>query len=247
MPRRKRDTRLPAPFLRSLWLDDAADRPAGYPFTLPWLTDDFALEFEQPVTILMGENGTGKSTLIEAIALLAGFATSGGGAWRGGALDPDAEGAEALAARLRTGWLPRMARGWFLRAGSFEGVAATVRGNYLGRSHGEGFAQLVAERMQGQGVFLLDEPEAALSPRRQAELLAFLADIQTTAEAQVILATHSPILMAVPGAALWRLTHREIAPVALRETDHFRLWQAFAGDPDAFVRAAQDGDLGDLV
>lgn len=80
MARRQRNTRLPAPFLRSLRLaDPKAERPKEYPFTLPWLTDDFELEFEEPITILMGENGTGKSTLVEAVAAIAGYDEAGGG------------------------------------------------------------------------------------------------------------------------------------------------------------------------
>ena len=96
-------------------------------------------------------------------------------------------------------------------------------------------------------MYILDEPEAALSPRRQAELLAFLAEIQQSASAQVIMATHSPMLMAVPGAALWRLTHRGLSRVDYRDTDHFRLWQTFTVDPDDFVSRALAGDIDSLV
>lgn len=213
MARRPRDTRLPAPFLRGLRLDRAlGDLPDDYPFNLPWLTDEFELDFDTPVTILMGENGTGKSTLIETIASLAGFSVRGGGAWVG-TPDPVDGGPAALADHMRASWLPKVSRGWFLRAGSFEAVAALLATDHLSVSHGEGFAGLVAERMQEQGVYLLDEPEAALSPKRQAEILGFLAEIQTSARAQVIMATHSPLLMAVPGATLLRITHREIAEV----------------------------------
>ncbi len=102
------------------------------------------------------------------------------------------------------------------------------------------------DRMQGRGIFLLDEPEAALSPRRQAELLAFLAAIQSEADAQVIMSTHSPILMAVPNASLLRLSRHGVEKVSLRETDHFRLYQSFALDPQAFVSAAIAGDLDTL-
>jgi predicted ATPase len=249
MARRHRPIRLRAPYLRTLrWRDPEATRTDRYPFTLPFLSDDFEFEFEEPVTILMGENGTGKSTLIETVAALAGFRISGGGAWAGDRADANgADDPRALAAALRAGWLPKVSRGWFLRAGSFETVAGLLQTDHLMVSHGEGFAGLISERMAGQGLYILDEPEAALSPRRQAELLAFLANIQETAEAQVVMATHSPLLMAVPGAALYRLTHRGIARVALRDTDHFRLWQAFTTDPDGFVAAALGGDLDSLV
>lgn len=249
MARRPRPTTLPAPYLKAIRLrDDAWPLPAHYPFDLPWLDAEFSLSFDTPVTILMGENGAGKSTLIEAIAALAGFSVAGGGAWAGSAADhAEAHDPRALAARMRGAWLPKIARGWFLRAGSFEAIAGMMASDHLSVSHGEGFLGLIGERMQEQGIYILDEPEAALSPRRQAELLAFLAEIQQSASAQVIMATHSPMLMAVPGAALWRLTHRGMTRVGFRDTDHFRLIQSFATDPEGFVDHALCRDLDALI
>lgn len=248
MARRKTKPRLPAPWLRSVRLESAPARRDVYPFTLPWLGDGFELDFCQPVTIVVGENGSGKSTLIEALAALIGFPRTGGGAWAGTSTAPaDDAGAGALAQHLRPGWLPRVGQGWFLRAASFAEVAEQATGDYLTVSHGEGFLNLMTDRMGDSGIYLLDEPEAALSPRRQAELLAFLATIQREADAQVIMATHSPILMAVPGASLLRLSHRSIEETTLRDTDHFRLYQSFALDPAAFVAAALAGDLDTLA
>lgn len=238
---RGKDTKLPAPYLRSIRFADPEERmPDGYPFDLPWLTPDFVLEIDSPVTILMGENGAGKSTLLEAIAALAGFPVSGGGAWAGGANQDG--GSVDLAKRLRAGWLPKMQKGWFLKAQSFAAVSEQTAGDYLSMSHGEGFSNMIGDRMGGQGVFILDEPEAALSPARQVELLVFLAKIQEQADAQVILATHSPILMAVPGARLLEISHRAIRQVDLRDTEHFRLTAAFSADPEGFVAAALTGD-----
>lgn len=260
MARRQRETRLPSPFLRALRLSDTErERPAEYPFTLPWMTDDFELSFETPVTILMGENGTGKSTLIEAIAALAGYDEAGGGKGfrpvdHGRALERN--GGD-LADALRASWLPKVTRGWFFRAETFFSVAryldeaAQDSGgappDFLSHSHGEGFGRFFDERMADQGIYFLDEPESALSPKRQVELLRTLARIQEEAKAQVVMATHSPILMAVPGATLLRLTPRGIDEVALRDTDHFRLWSAFTADPEGFVAASRDGDLDALV
>ena len=122
MARRQRDTRLPAPYLRALrWKDPKAKRPAQYPFTLPWLTDAFELTFDEPVTILMGENGTGKSTLVEAIAALAGYDEAGGGKGyspvdHSSAIDRN--GGD-LGKALRAAWLPKVTRGWFFRAETF--------------------------------------------------------------------------------------------------------------------------------
>lgn len=240
---RGRDTTLPAPYLRSVRMDEPDEAlPEGYPFDLPWLTPDFELEFDSPVTILMGENGAGKSTLLEALAVLAGFPASGGGAWGGDTPAGGDRGPEDLANRMRAGWLPKMKKGWFLKAQSFAAVAQQTAGGYLSVSHGEGFSNMIGDRMGGQGVYLLDEPEAALSPSRQVELMVFLSEIQARADAQVIMATHAPILMAVPGATILQITHRGIAPVNLRDTEHFRLMAAFSEDPEGFVQAALAGD-----
>ncbi|MBU2991956.1 AAA family ATPase [Octadecabacter sp. 1_MG-2023] len=240
---RGRDTKLSAPYLRSICVDEPEEAfPEGYPFDLPWLTPDFELDFHSPVTILMGENGAGKSTLLEAMATLAGFSTTGGGAWTDAGTDTSEGGAIALANRLRAGWLPKMKKGWFLKAQSFAAVSRQTAGGYLSMSHGEGFSNMIGDRMSGQGVYFLDEPEAALSPSRQVELLVFLNEIQESADAQVIMATHSPILMAVPNATLLQITHRSIRPIDLRDTEHFRLTSAFTDDPEGFVQAALIGD-----
>ncbi len=260
MARRQRGTRLPAPYLRSLlWKDPETPRPEAYPFTLPWLTDDFELAFDQPVTILMGENGTGKSTLVEAIAALAGYDEAGGGK---GYKPVDHEHAidqngGDLGEALRGAWLPKVTKGWFFRAETFFSVARYLDDaarearvappDFLSHSHGEGFGRFFAERMRAQGIYFLDEPESALSPKRQMDLLALLSEVQSEANAQVIMATHSPLLMAVPGATLLRLSHRGIAKVELRDTDHFRLYQSFAQDPDAFVDAVMAGETDTLL
>lgn len=251
MARKQRETGLPAPYLRRLWLKpEKMQARNSYPFNLPLLRDDgFELEFTQPVTILTGENGSGKSTLIEAIAKLAGYDEAGGGKGYHAIDHRDAREVNGgdLAEALRGGWLPKVTRGWFFRAETFFGVArylenVNANADYLSHSHGEGFLRFFDERVQQQGIYFFDEPESALSPKRQIELLRLLADIQKTARAQVIMATHSPILMAVPGADLLGLSRGGIAPVTLRQTAHFRLLRAFCDDPAGFVRSALDGD-----
>jgi len=255
--RKSRDTRLPAPYLKRLWLRDDVEREDRYPFDLPWLTPGFELEFATPLTIIVGENGTGKSTLVEAIAALCGFDEAGGGKGHrpldhSGAIDRS--GAE-LGGALRASWLPKVTNGWFFKAESFFSVAryldqAAVESggappDFLSWSHGEGFVRFFDERMRRQGIYLLDEPESALSPRRQLELLRLLHGVQQSAAAQIIMATHSPILMAVPGAQLLEVTPGGFTETDLLRTRHFRLYQDFAADPEDFVARAlaDDGSL----
>jgi predicted ATPase len=249
---RGKGTTLRAPFLKSLSLKPtAAGLRHTYPFSLPWLRDDdWILDFTSPVTILMGENGVGKSTLVEAIAALAGYDEAGGGKGHR-AVDHsraiDRSGS-ALADHLTGGWLPKVTNGWFFRAESFFSVARYLDEaarevgapppDFLSQSHGEGFLEFFEQRCKRQGIYFLDEPESALSPARQLDLVAILHRIQETAVSQVIMATHSPILMALPGATLLQMTRHGLREVDVTVTDHFRLYASFSRDPAAFVRDA---------
>ena len=175
--KRKRIIDMPAPYLRRLWLDPSriADRKA-YPFCLPFLHDDFELTFDRAITIIAGENGTGKSTLLEGIAVLAGYDDAGGG--KGYRPVDHSNAREAmggsLSEALRAGWLPKITTGWFFRAESFFSVARYLdemgsSSDFLSYSHGEGFMRFFEERCQRQGIFIFDEPESALSPARQMD------------------------------------------------------------------------------
>lgn len=250
MARRARPTRLPAPFLRRVsWREGVPD--GEYPFNLPYLRNpDWEITFTQPVTIIVGENGAGKSTLIEGLAALAGFDQAGGAKGyrpidHSHALE--SSGA-ALADHWRGAWLPKISEGWFFRAESFFSLArylddAAREGggappDFLSWSHGEGFLRVFAERCDRQGFFLMDEPESALSPERQLDLLALLDRMQRNASGQVILSTHSPLLMALPGASLLHLTRFGLAPVDFRQTRHFRTYAGFTRDPEGFIAEA---------
>lgn len=251
--RKTKSTSLPAPYLKRLWVREDARLTDDYPFNLPWFDTDFSLDFSTPVTIIVGENGTGKSTLIEAIAPLCGYDEAGGGKGyrpvdHSRALD---RSGALLAQTLRAAWLPKVTAGWFFRAESFFSVARfldeaardahAAPPDFLSFGHGEGFVRFFEERMSRQGIYFPDEPESALSPRRQLELLRLLHEIQRSAQAQIIMATHSPILMAVPGARLLEITRAGLADTALRDTRHFQLYRDFTTDPEDFVdRALRD-------
>jgi predicted ATPase len=256
--RRNRITNLPAPYLRRVWLDaEQVDDPAAYPFCLPFLRNEFELEFDRAVTIIVGENGMGKSTLLEGIATLAGFDEAGGA--KGYRPVDHADALEvtggSLSSALRAGWLPKISNGWFFRAESFfsvarymdkvntefvAGVPQGVPPDFLSHSHGEGFLRFFQERCQRQGIFIFDEPESALSPSRQIEFLKLLRRMDESRVCQVIMATHSPMLMAYPQARLLRLSKYGLEQVTVRETDHYKVMREFCEDPDGFVQAVID-------
>lgn len=258
-----RKASLPPPFLKSIRLLPER-RGEGYPFDLPILRDDsFAIELTRTITFFVGENGSGKSTLIEAIAQQCGFNLGGGGGYAYDGQTP----AQPLADALRLSWLPKVTNGFFLRAESFfnfgtfiDYLAREVDPGALGpyggkslhaRSHGEAFLALFQGRLGGRhrALYILDEPEAALSPNRQLAFLELLRRWELSQMAQFIIATHSPILLAYPGATLLSLDGGRIHEVRYGETEHYRVTRDFLLDPDShladiFERAAGDSEAG---
>ncbi|MFT4122086.1 AAA family ATPase [Bradyrhizobium sp.] len=246
-----RTINLPAPYLRRVWLEPSqvSDREA-YPFCLPIFPDDFELGFDAAITIIVGENGAGKSTILEGIAALAGYDEAGGG--KGYMPVDHSEAREKmggeLSRTLRASWLPKISNGWFFHAESFFSVAryldkaardaGQTGPDFLSHSHGEGFLRFFEERCQRQGIFIFDEPESALSPARQVEFLKLLRRMDESRICQVIMATHSPLLMAYPGAQLLRLGKGGLEPTSVEQTDHYRVMREFCDDPRGFVEAA---------
>ena len=237
---------MPAPYLRRIWLEPSRiDDRAAYPFCLPFLRDDFELSFDRPITIIVGENGAGKSTLLEGIAVLSGYDEAGGG--RGYRPVDHSNSIEAtggdLSEALRAGWLPKITNGWFFKAESFFSVAryldavGSPSADFLSYSHGEGFMRFFEERCQRQGIFIFDEPESALSPARQMEFLKLMRRMERSTICQVVMATHSPMLMAYPGADLLRLSKYGLEEVTVEQTDHYKVMREFCSDPVGFVDA----------
>ncbi|KRE15003.1 ATP-binding protein [Bosea sp. Root381] len=245
-----RASRLPAPYLKRVWLDpNAVEDADAYPFCLPFLRNAFEVSFEKAITIIVGENGTGKSTLLEGIASLAGYDEAGGG--KGYRPVDHSQAIEAMGGRLaialRASWLPKITNGWFFKAETFFSVAryldeagGPIAPDFLSHSHGEGFLRFFEERCQRQGLFIFDEPEAALSPSRQIEFLKLLRRMDRLGHCQVIIATHAPMLMAYPGATLLGLTKYGLDPIRVEETEHFRIMREFWADPELFVETMID-------
>ena len=244
-----RPIRLPAPYLKRVWLDQSrVPDAAAYPFCLPFLNNGFELDFDRAITVIVGENGTGKSTLLEGIAALAGYDEAGGGkGYRpvdhsralevmGGSL---AQGVARVLAAEDHQWLV-LPRREFLFRGALprhapRSMPARNAPDFLSHSHGEGFLRFFDERCKRQGIFIFDEPESALSPSRQIEFLKLLRRMDKSGICQVIMATHSPMLMAYPAAQLLRLSKYGLEPVRVSETDHYRLMREFCADPETFI------------
>jgi predicted ATPase len=245
---------LRAPFLRRIELVPARTEPHVFPFTLPFLQGgSFHLDFTEPVTIFVGENGTGKSTLLEAIAALCGFNLLGGSRDnRFG--EPEDDAALRLAGALRASWLPKLGTGFLLRAESFYNFPRYIEAAYrdanevspYGRdhemhrlSHGEMLLDFIGRRFghETRAIYLLDEPEAALSPARQIELVALIDRGRRSGNVQYVIATHSPLVMAFPDAQLLAFDAR-VRPTRLADTPHMRLYEELMRDPRGYVTAA---------
>jgi predicted ATPase len=247
----------------------------AFPFNVPVIRTLRELEFSTPVTFFVGENGSGKSALLETLACAANSITAGSEPVK---TDKTLQPARNLARHLRLSWTKRTNKGLFLRAEDFFGYVkglARMRAEmeddlkrlddeYAGRtqealayarmpylselaalkqrygrgldaySHGEGFLEFFNARFVPSGLYLLDEPEAALSPKRQLTFLALLKQM-VAQDSQFIIATHSPIILGFPGAAILSFDETPIRPVQYEQLEHVWLTKAFLNNPDRFL------------
>lgn len=221
-----------------------------YPFSLPAVRSLETMEFHPAVTFLVGENGSGKSTLLEAIAVACGFNAEGGS--KNFNFSTRASHSELHRFLRVSRGHPRPRGGYFFRAESFFNVATEIErldaesapappiGPAYGdrplheQSHGESFLALVMNRFHGHGLYLLDEPEAALSPKRQLAVLTRMHDL-VREKSQFIIATHSPILMAYPDAFIYQFTPDGVERVPYEETEHYRITRSFLSNPDRML------------
>lgn len=219
-----------------------------YPFTVPVVRNLEELVFKSQVTFLIGENGSGKSTLIESLALACGFKPEGGSRHFQYETAEDTSELHDIVSVVRGPKIP--GDSYFLRAESFFNVATEIERRglesyYGGRSlhmmsHGESFFTLLNDRLLGGGLYIFDEPEAALSPTRQMAMLTRMHELVLDAS-QLIIATHSPILMAYPNAQIIEIVDGELREVEYERTEHFTVTRQFFLQRERMLRILLQG------
>jgi predicted ATPase len=246
------------PLLDTVTVDFASNTSFDqHPFSLPIIKHLGTISFPAQVTFLIGENGTGKSTILEAIACKAGFGAEGGSININFKTSEEKTytAAQQLAECMRLSWRFKPRNGFFFRAESFFNIANYI--DYIAReggegeartyapyggkslhaqSHGESFLAFFSHRLGSGGFFIFDEPEAALSPQRQLSLLAILHEMCKNPEAQFIIATHSPLLLAFPGATIYSCDSATLTRINYHETAHYQLTKNFLENPEHYFK-----------
>lgn len=220
-------------FIKGLSIDWNRIAPYSYLREIEALHDLKSLEFTSPITFFVGENGSGKSTLLEAIAIAAGFNPEGGSRnYHFSTFDSHSELCEAI--RIVRGY-NRPGWGYFLRAESFYNVATKemdyadedhLSQKYHEKSHGESFLTLAQNQFRPHGLYLLDEPEAALSPQRQLTLLINIHEC-AKAGAQFFIVTHSPILLGMPGAEILTFDEGKLHTCSYEEASSYQITELY--------------------
>jgi len=219
----------------------------SYPFTVPVIASLNELVFRSRICFFAGENGTGKSTLLEAIAIHYGFGCEGGTRSFANDTTESNHSVDPLVRALRLSFNTRTGAGYFLRAESFFNAASYIdeigMTKFYGgrslhtRSHGETFFTTLDLKFRRNGFFLLDEPEAALSPQRQLAFLVLIHDVlRTCKDAQFIVSTHSPVLLGYPEAQIMSFDEEELREIPYDETAPTRIVRRFVNNRESFLK-----------
>lgn len=213
-----------------------------YPYCLSAIKNLSKIEFHPKVTYIVGENGTGKSTILEAIAIACGFNPEGG--TRNINFSTNDTHSDLHKNLKLVRGIKRPYDGFFLRAESFYNVATNIDevdalGSYGGvslhsQSHGESFLSVIRNRFNGNGLYILDEPEAALSPSRQMSMLVIMHEL-IQKNCQFIIATHSPIIMSYPNSIIYELGNG-IKEVMYKDTEHYKITRNFLDKPEKMLK-----------
>lgn len=248
------------PFLRRVTLDWASltkNEKLQFPYNIPALQSLNTYDFESNVTFLIGNNGSGKSTLLEAIGHSCGFSTVGG---KDLTISKEKDD-NALTSIMKLSWLPKVNNGLYFRAETFDTFANYIdelaKDPYVGysayapyegkslneRSHGQAFLTFFTNRMEKKGLYLLDEPESALSPQNQLTFMRIIWELEKSNQAQFIIATHSPILMAYPNARILQFSETEIETTEYEQTEHYILTRDFLNNRERYFRMLFEEEL----
>ncbi len=249
------------------------DKQDEFPWSLPLIKEFEELVFEKSVSFFVGENGSGKSTILEAIAAYSEIPIAGSFRLEE---DPSLAAANELANYLSIRFTQKTQRGFFVRAEDFIGFARHIKNEIKGldneiqevkdsftggdinlaigaiegeknqlisrystdleaMSHGEGFIKFFTSRITGKGIYLIDEPEAALSPQRQLSLLSLIKEKVEKTGSHFIIATHSPIIMALPDSEIFYFHDNKIEKVSYTDTEHYKLSKAILDNPEGIL------------
>ena len=230
-------------FVKKIKLKELDERNK-YPYKIPLIANFTELEITKPVTFIVGENGSGKSTLLEAVAIALGLNPEGGSQnFNFSSYDSHSELYKYIA--LEKGFRRPVTK-YFLRAESFYNVASETQKNpaalYFGMkgislhesSHGESFINLIENRFYNNGLYLMDEPEAGVSPTRQMEMM-ILIDNLVKGGSQFIICTHSPILLSYPNATIYQINDGVLEKIQYRDTEIFNLYEGFINNSEAYL------------
>jgi predicted ATPase len=254
----------------------STQKTAPFPYNIPAVQFAKDISLGEGITIFVGDNGTGKSTLLESIGHKLNLPLMSGGI----TATTGFEAARSLKPYVDIEWLNQTAKGFFFRAEDFSDFINAVEnekrkiaddfrdlrgkvddriieqmsesrnyalhkirqdygGDMQAFSHGEAYLKIIQTRITDKGIYLLDEPEAALSPLKQLSLIAYILDVLKTVKAQFIIATHSPLLMGIPGATLYEINEEEMRQVSYYDTEHYQITKRFLDDPEYYLRHLQ--------
>lgn len=240
-------------FLKEITIPKIDSLRGKFPFCLPLFLSGFHLKLSKPITFIVGENGSGKSTLLENLAKVIGFNTLGGN--KNHIYNNFSSDNFELADKMKLSWSIKQNKGFFFRAETFFQFANSldelnyqpILDSYGGKSlqrqsHGESFMSFFNNKV-AEGLYILDEPESALSPEKQLSLISILNALTKTNKCQFIIASHSPILICMPNSEIYEIENGKLIKKNYKDTKQFILYKDFLNKPESFLHYLCEGSL----